>query len=1265
MSPPREPTSDTDAQTTLPAVVHHDRDFDAELARLPVPESVEPRSYIEIQPTETALDPTTVTRAMTLLFTRLRDASKIGLRHKLTRSTERPLVEWLLVSDGCDEANIRYLVGTTREDLMDELESVLRTCVPNTYELRTVEWHPRDMEEYLPMTLTRTQPADPNDPTGVQHSASPPTRPYIAGVEYRGRAKRRHDWQTPLTTFEAFTETDTTQSNVRTKPNEHESRRVPLASLVEDIQDVELPVIYQALCQPYGDQTAAADEYRYDLERGLGSVGAKVLETFMPRTEDERRTRDPSAVEQARIDGMGERNLHQTFCVSARAVALTRETPKQADAVARRLARSFGHCSGEYHEITGHVATDDDLHSATENRPGTQIFQDLCSRTSNGVAYETYRNYLFGIPHESKGIVVAPEELPNFCLLDGAGLTPNGRRAIETRTTEQTGITLPPPQQLARYEPPGMTLCMPLTHDRQPYRHPLALKPGHQKRHVLVVGTTGTGKSVLMSEGIRTNVAATDGPEIIFDTKGGGTAEEYLRAHYATYGDLDDVRYFDLTEVLPALTFFDIEPLLDAGVPREEARSRKANHYEEILKGVMGAERFGRAVDSPKVIRNHVKALFDPIHGDDAFSHAALYDALRRTQEQHATPPVSDVRYTEYFENLVERDRDIFKKVLGGAIGRVDEIATDSRLAPIFEYVRSADGEGDERPQFDFADVVNDDCVVIFDFGGMEDRVKRALTLVLLSNLWSALKAREQDPRAPESPPLVNLYLEEAADVADTTLVDTLLSQGRSFDLSVTLGVQFARQLESPDPENDTYLEALNETATFVVGNVTVDDELTKALATEEMPPQAVARRLGAMRRGEWLVRPATDFGDPVPRPFLAESLPAPAGHPASEEPLTGTDDLLYRAAFEKLYAQTFTEAGLTHVDATSGGTGTADGDGTVRDTENEGESVESTDRPAVRVDTLLAHTKRLPDFVEYDETAHALRCGRCDNRYDPAIEGMERAIECCHSRDEVDRDDVPVCEFNLKLSTAEIEDSEWSVSQLLFLQAVYNAQQLRYDRLEYDIVEDSMLRLQEYVGIEPDEIEALIDADVLRRDGDHPHRLYSVTPEGRPVIGESYREGIDYGHGAGDLEESSQHVCLNEAARRYLVQEYQEDPESDVVEVHPYYELDDGHRLDCAGLDAGGNVVVTVEAERINNDRSEAVLDDFDKMASCDPDESIWVVLTRKDAHDVLETLYEPRRGKPRVEKTYSRNTPPQQFRLDTDGATAIYPMSYVQGEL
>jgi hypothetical protein len=207
------------------------------------------------------------------------------------------------------------------------------------------------------------------------------------------------------------------------------------------------------------------------------------------------------------------------------------------------------------------------------------------------------------------------------------------------------------------------------------------------------------------------------------------------------------------------------------------------------------------------------------------------------------------------------------------------------------------------------------------------------------------------------------------------------------------------------------------------------------------------------------------------------------------------------------------------------------------------------------------------------------------------------------------------------------------------------------------------MLRIQEYVGVDTEPIQDLIDAGLLRHDTDHPHRLYTVTPDGRDVLGESYRQGVDYGHGAGDLEESSQHVFAVEVARRYLERAYAEDPDADVSEVIPYYDLDDQHRLDIAALDADGQVRVAVEAERVNHDLRRAAPDDFDKIAACDVDEAIWVVMTQSEGHDVLQALNDPLEGEPRVEKTYAATTPPQQFRIDTPGLTAMYPAEWLHG--
>ncbi|WP_226007463.1 ATP-binding protein [Natrinema salinisoli] len=1225
-------------------------------------QSHELRTYIEIRPSTNPLNATAVSQATSLLYESLRELSHSSVWSTLRTRTQKPIVEWLLVADGHSDASIRYLVGTTHDPFLSELEAILRTWFPDTYELRRVEWHPRQIEasRSIPTENERSS----SSTVGDCETRTCREQPYVTGVEYRATAEVRRDWQTSLATFDEITDRS---SQRRSDEDESKSRRVPIATLVETLCDSAVPIVYQVVCCPIGDQRADAEQYRYDLERSLVTPADRFFEFVFPKADEKPDPRHLSPSYRDRLADLETRDLRRTFCLSARAVAFADERDREhADAIVHSLASVFGHLSGPFHTVRGHVTTDSNLHTGTLP-PGSRLFVAIRERTCPEPTYDSLETRLPWKTHESAGIVVSPEELPGFCLIDGVGLTPTGQRALGARQSERTGLPLPSPTDLERYTGTGQALCMPLTDDRQPYENSFVLPPSLQDRHLFVVGDTGSGKSVLTAGAMLSNLEATDGPEILFDYKGGGTAEEYLRAHYAEHGDLENVRYFDLTKLLPALSIFDIRSLLDAGLSREEARSRIAGHYEEILAGLMGEEQYYGATESTKAIRNHLRALFDPIHGSETVSHKDLYRALQRTLSDRTPPPTSDDRLTEYFAGLLERDRDVFNKVLGGAVARVEIIATDDRLAPLFDHVhtlpesddRNENGDHetleDSSPHFDFIDAINDDVVIIFDFGGMEERIKRALTLVLLSNLWTALKARSKSPEMAENPLLVNLYLEEAKDVVATQLVDTLLSQGRSFGLSLMLGVQFPSQLDSPDPSNHTYEEALNEIGTFIVGNVSIEDDLAKALATDTIPPKHVARRLAAIRHGEWLVRPAAEFGSPVPRPFLGRSLPAPDGHPVSETPLDDERSQAFETVFELTALETWKEFGLSH-EIHPSRSDTAGG-------ENGADDVDDDPREEIlRVDSLLPHTRRLPDCVSYDESVHALCCGSCENRYDPTIEGMKRAIECCHTLTDVDSDDIPVCDVNLKLTPEERDVSEWSDRQLLFLQTVYNAQQLRYDPLEYALLQDSMIRLQEYVGIETDEIAPLLDADLLRHDTDHPHRLYSVSSEGRSAIGESYRKGVDYGHGVGDLDESSEHVFGIEVTRQYLEEAYAANPQSDVTEVIPYYELDDQHRLDLAGVSDDGEIIVTAEVERINHDIGRAVPDDFDKMAACDPEAAIWVVMKQADGHRLLSALNDPLEGDPRVEKTYAKTTPPQQFRIDTPGMTAVYPAEWLR---
>ncbi|MFD1586238.1 hypothetical protein ACFR9U_04540 [Halorientalis brevis] len=1259
-------TRESDGTALLPASVDDVLPVDDEPQRPTDPEPIEDRPYLEVRPSERPLDPPTVRRAMEHLYTTLREASETGLLDGLTDGGDGPVVEWLLVSDGRPDPTIRYLVGTDTPDLMSALETVLRTCFPDTYELTPVEWHPRRCHEHLPLPT----PGDTHP-----HPAITPTEPYAAGVEFRGHAEYRQDWQTPLRRVDADGGTIQDRAARDGQRRTSAGGKAPLARLVETICTAEVPVLYQVVCRPYDDWSVDADAYIEGLREGLVTVGDQFWEEVSPRDKEERREYEPSVTTQARIDGIRQRDPSRTFCVSARAVALTRDRPGHADDVARRLASAVGHLGTKTHDLRGHVRTDDEPHALNEQPPGHQLFDDLCAQRLHPPTYETWWTYLPVTRNVSRGIVVGADELVELCLVDGDGLTPHGERAIGTRPADRTGLTLPPPAQLAQYRAPGMALCMPLTHDRQPYGRPLFLRPDVQDHHLVVTGSTGAGKTALVQTGLLSNVTATDGLDVLFATKGGTTAGEYLRAHYATFGSLEDVHYVDLTEGVPALSFFDIQGLLDAGIKYPEARSRVAGQYVEIVAGLMPKDTYERGPEARKALRAHVEALFDSLHGEKAYSHEALEAALRQTLAERS-PPITDDRLHRYFGNQLAKDRNQFKNVMSGALNRAEEITTNSRLAPAFEHV-----PGPDDPALDFGELLDEDAVLIFDYGGMEDRVKDPLTLLILSQLWAALKSRNERTPDDADLPLVNLYLEEAK-----AIVDTLLSEGRSFGLSLTLDLQFVSQLKSPD-DNDTYTEILNETGTFVAGNVGNDPGLARVLSSADLDVDDVAERLRRQAPGEWLVRPGADYDDEVPQPFLAESLPLPAGHPAGSDPLTGADERAFQQALARVRERTHEQYVLAHEtpahladdEDDDASTDDADGDPDVSD-----ENVESATLDT-RVDSLLPHTKRLPDCVSYDESAHALLCVACENRYDPTSDGMRRAIECCHALADVDPDDVPVCELTLKLSPEEITASEWSVTQLLFVQAVYNAQQGRFDRLEYDLVWDSMIRLREYVGIEQDAVRELLDAGVIREDGDKPHKLYSVAPDHRDVIGESYRRGVNYGHGVGDLEESAQHVHMVEVLDRYIRQTFRDDPDSPVVQVQPYYELAEGvsaaafmggddaaeggesgrRRLDVAGLDADGNVVVTGEAERLNHDSHEAIPADYDKMAACEPEAAIWVTLNRDAAHDVLAALNDPPDDEPRVTKEYSRNTAPREFKLDADGATDILTVRHLSGKL
>lgn len=1194
---------------TPPDASYDDSDRTDSDSDLPVPTAA--RTYLRIRPTDDPLHTDTVESHVRRLH-RL-ESTEEGLtrfERLLGHGTTPPTVECLLLSTGGEDATLTYAFGIDDPGALDAVERILRGLFPDTYEFERTA----GIEPQLEACLDSTDD--------------------LAAVEFYGHADRRRDWQTQLTPFEAFCSSA--------------DGHVPLAAVVETMATSPTPIVYQALLRPLSDWSHRAADRRLAIERHDDTLGGRLITALVgPPNENE----PLSADDERRLEELTARDTRRCFGVNARlAVVGDRGDTTAPATVARELTSVFAGVSHTDYEIEGIASTETDAE---------RVIEAIRNRTFYPPNYERLGTCLPWTANRSPGIVLDPTEVPNLWALDGSALTAAGGRLVAPTPDERTALPRPPQDLLENYRGEGLLLGQPLTQDGTREPTPLVLPPALQPMHVGWFGKTGSGKSTSLINAILTNHAATEGADILIDPKGDGMAIDYLRAHYAIYGTLENVVYFDCARLLPAISFFDIRDELDAGVPRPTAVEDTVDHYIELLTGIMGRERFDQAVRSPDVLRYLVKAKFDPIHGTEAFSHRDLHGVVRRMHDRQSVPSVSDDDLEEMLGGVLDNRARSFDAIMQGVANRMEKIPVDRRLAAVFNHVPD-----ESDPHFDLADYLDENVVIVFDTGDLRSNAQRALALVILSNLWTALRRRSRradrdseargradetdnkqpDDHAPlsdeDSLPLVNCYIEEAVSIAVSDLLKQLLAQSRSFDCSVTLSMQFPGQLRAH--HEDVYDEVLNNVSTVITGNIPADRRLAERLATESMSPQAVGNRLRALRRGQWLVRLPAAFDTPEPRPFLVSSSAPPPGDPAGTEQFGSTGNRAFEGALERLHDRTLDEAGLTL---------------TVADVPEEDDEA-----PLSRVDSALPHTERLPPTVEYDAAIHALRCTSCDNRYDPTIDGMRRVIACCSSLEEIDRDSVPICDLNLKLTAEERAASDWSDHQLMFLQAVYNAQQRRYDPLEYDLLRDSMLRLQEYVGIETDAIRTLLETDYLRHDTDHPHRLYTVTHQGRELIGESYRRGVDYGHGVGDLDESSLHVFAVEVACQYLEDAYVADPDSPVVEVVPYYDLGDRHLLDVAGLDADGEITVTVEAERVNNDVRRAAPADFDKMADCDVDEAIWVVMTQSDGRKILDALNDPADGNPRVEKTYAPTTPPQQYRIDTPGLTAVYPAGWLR---
>jgi len=429
-------------------------------------------------------------------------------------------------------------------------------------------------------------------------------------------------------------------------------------------------------------------------------------------------------------------------------------------------------------------------------------------------------------------------------------LTVEGTRGTRAEQQSRNPLPWPNPDLVQQFQE-GMAIGYALDENGSPQPDPIRIPPNLLTTHYGRFASTGGGKSKAIINDALSLRETTGGPVVIVDPKGDGMCANYLRCHYERFNGVDDVYQFRVPETVPAFSFFDIRPALKAGRNREDAIQDKVDHFHDIMRMVMGREQYGQAFVANEILSYLIKALFDEEYGSDAFGLDELFAAALQMQRERTVPPVAaeNQNVEESLTRHFEKDDRRFQVSMDAVGNRLDKLREDAHLRRIFSHVpeQGDDGEYTDN-RFDFREFLDEDATILFDLGDLRPEAQRAITLLLLSNLWDAVQVRRRDGKT-DYENLTNLIIEEAAPVASTKLVsEQLLPQGRSFGLSMGLVMQFPEQVRNRSER--AYNEVLNNIKTKLIGNISIERDLAESLAHEDLSPTDLRNRINTLPSG-------------------------------------------------------------------------------------------------------------------------------------------------------------------------------------------------------------------------------------------------------------------------------------------------------------------------------------------------------------------------------------------------------------------------------
>lgn len=301
----------------------------------------------------------------------------------------------------------------------------------------------------------------------------------------------------------------------------------------------------------------------------------------------------------------------------------------------------------------------------------------------------------------------------------------------------------------------------------------IRIQPADRRRHVYVVGTTGSGKSVLLANMAIQDIQAGAGVCVV--DPHGSLVEDIL-------ANVPEQRLHDVVVFNPA----DVDRpmglnMLEARHPGE--RDAAVQEMVAIFMKLFPPEMIGPMFEHN--MRNAMLTLME-----DEYSPGTIADIPRiftdKAFQQYKTAKVKDPVVRAFWEKEMAKTSDFHKsEMLGYLISKVGRFVENAMMRNIIGQPKSA---------FNFRDIMDRKKILLVNLskGQIGEVNAYLLGLIVVSKLQMAALSRADVPESQRQD--FYLYIDEFQNFI-TDSIATILSEARKYKLNLTMAHQYMAQL--------------------------------------------------------------------------------------------------------------------------------------------------------------------------------------------------------------------------------------------------------------------------------------------------------------------------------------------------------------------------------------------------------------------------------------------------------------------------------------